>query len=261
MNAEIISNKLISPKFGYMELRCPEIASDPNAGRFFMISVTDINLSLDPMLKRPFAVCCVTSSDTFTFLYMIVGRGTALLAEMKPGRYLSITGPLGNYFKIEKNSNVALVAGGVGIAPILLAGRKLKEAGSKVTLYYGAKSKCDMLLYDELIASSDELIPVTDDGSAGIKGLVIDPLKKDVNKYKKVYACGPNRMLKAVSDICSMAGVNIEVSLDEQMGCGIGACLGCLIGIKENGKTVTKRCCIEGPIFNGAKVDWEYLIR
>ena len=108
MKAQILSNIPVGNKFGYMELRCPEIASETTAGRFFMVSVTGDDNSTDPILKRPFAICDITSQDTFSFLYMIVGRGTQLLKKRVPGEFLDVTGPLGNYFKLEKDSPVAL---------------------------------------------------------------------------------------------------------------------------------------------------------
>ncbi len=142
------------------------------------------------------------------------------------------------------------------------AAKKIKEMGSKVTLYYGGRNKNDILMYDFLKTICDELIITTDDGTLGIKGNVTVPLKDKIKEYEKIYACGPNRMLQAVTNLCSENDVPIDVSLDEQMGCGVGACLGCMITvIEENGEKVMKRCCVEGPIFDGTKIDWDSLIR
>lgn len=261
MKAQVLSNVPIGAKFGYMELSCPEIASEKNAGRFFMVSVRGDEKSTDPILKRPFAICDIKSPDTFSFLYMIVGRGTSLLTKCKHGEYLNITGPLGNYFKLIKNKSVALVAGGIGIAPMIITAKRLREHGCRITLFYGGRNASDIIMRDTLINICDELVPVTEDGSLGIKGLVTVPIKERISEFQKVYACGPNRMLMAVNDICSEANTNIEVSLDEHMACGVGACLGCLVPIKEKSDTVMKRCCVEGPVFNGAKVDWSVLCR
>ncbi len=261
MNAQIISNAPVGTKFGYMELKCPEIASEKNAGRFFMVSVRSDEKSIDPILKRPFAICDIKSPDTFSFLYMIVGRGTSLLAKCRQGEYLGVTGPLGNYFKLEKNASVALAAGGIGIAPMIMTAKKLRGQGCRVTLFYGGRSASDIIMRDTLENICDELVPVTEDGSLGIKGLVTAPIKERISEFRKVYACGPNRMLMAVNDICSEAGTDIEVSLDEHMACGVGACLGCLVAVKEKTGTVMKRCCVEGPVFNGAKIDWPALCR
>ncbi len=262
MKATIIKNTLLSDKFGYMELKCPEIAKEKNAGRFFMISPHSNNVYItDPLLKRPFAICEITSSETFTCLYMITGRGTKILSEALPGNNFLVTGPIGNFFKFKQGSYVALVAGGIGLAPMINSAKKLKELGIKVILYYGGRSKTDILMYDYLSSICDELFITTDDGSLGIKGNVLLPLSKNLKKYDKIYACGPNRMLQAVTNLCSEYNIPIDVSLDEQMGCGVGACLGCMITIKENDEKVYKRCCVEGPIFDGTKVDWEALIR
>lgn len=262
MNGKVISNKRLNAKFGYMEVKCPKIAEDKSAGRFFMVSVHPVGYnSFDPLLKRPFAVCDVMDSEHFSFLYMVCGRGTDMLTQVKEGQELSFTGPLGNYFKLAKNSDVALVGGGVGIAPMVITAKRLKELGSKVTLFYGGRSKDDILMIDKLQNICDEFVPVTEDGTLGIKGLVTVPLKERIGEFKKIYACGPNIMLKFVTGICVDAGVKIEVSLDEQMCCGVGACLGCLIPLKINGEQADKRCCVEGPIFDGASVDWARLIR
>lgn len=261
MKAKIISNILISDKFGYMELECPTIAAEKTAGRFFMVSVSSSEQSLDPILKRPFAICDIVSDKVFSFLYMIVGRGTKLLTNCKEGEYLDIVGPIGNFFRLEKNANVALVAGGIGIAPMVITAKRLKECGSNVTLFYGGRSEKDLIIRDKLESVCDSVVYTTEDGSFGEKGFVTSAFQEKVTEYKKVYACGPNRMLMAVNSICDENNINIEVSLDEHMACGIGACLGCVIPIIENNKKITKRCCVEGPIFNGSKVDWQGLCR
>ncbi len=262
MKATVVKNIMLSDKFGYLELKCANIAKETNAGRFFMISPHSDNVYLtDTLLKRPFAICDITSNETFTCLYMVTGRGTKVLSEALPGNNFLVTGPVGNFFKFEKNVNIALIAGGIGLAPMINAAKKIKEIGSKVTLYYGGRSKNDILMYDFLNTICDELIITTDDGTLGIHGNVIIPLKDKIKEYKKVYACGPNRMLHAVTSICIENNIPIDVSLDEQMGCGVGACLGCMITIIENGQKVMKRCCVEGPIFDGMKIDWNALIR
>lgn len=262
MKATVIKNTLLSDKFGYLELKCPEIAKEKNAGRFFMILPHSDNVYItDTLLKRPFAICDITSQDTFTCLYMVAGRGTKILSEALPGNHFLVTGPVGNFFKFEKDKKAALIAGGIGLAPMINAARYLKNIDSKVTLYYGGRSKNDILMYDFLKNICDELIITTDDGSMGIKGNVTVPLKDKISEYDKIYACGPNRMLQAVTALCSENNVPIDVSLDEQMGCGVGACLGCMINVIENGQKVMKRCCVEGPIFDGTKIDWDSLIR
>lgn len=262
MKATVVKNTRISEKFGYLELKCPDIAKEKNAGRFFMISPHSDNVYItDTLLKRPFAICDITSEETFTCLYMITGRGTKILSEALPGNNFLVTGPIGNFFRFEKDASVALIAGGIGLAPMINSARKLKEMGIKVTLYYGGRSKNDILMYDFLQSICNELFITTDDGSLGIHGNVLVPLKENIQNYKKIYACGPNRMLQAVTDLCSQNNIPIDVSLDEQMGCGVGACLGCIITINENGEKVKRRCCVEGPIFDGTKVDWDSLIR
>lgn len=262
MKATVVKNTRLSEKFGYLELRCPEIAKETKAGRCFMISPHSDNVHItDPLLKRPFAICDTVSDEVFTCLYMITGRGTKILSEALPGNDFLVTGPIGNYFSIEKEGSVALVAGGIGLAPMINAAKLFRKNNIKVTLYYGGRTSVDILMADKLKEITDELIITTDDGSLGIKGNVLVPLKERIGEYKRVYACGPNRMLEAVTGLCAENNIPIEVSLDEQMGCGVGACLGCIITLDVNGNKVKKRCCVEGPIFNGLHVDWNALIR
>lgn len=262
MKATVVSNTKISSKFGYLELKCPEIAKEKNAGRFFMISPHSNNVYLtDTLLKRPFAICDITSEETFTCLYMLTGRGTRVLAEALPGNEFLVTGPVGNYFKPIKDSKIALVAGGIGLAPMINATKVFKKHNIHVDLYYGGRSAEDILMLDTLKEICDEVYITTDDGSLGIKGNVLVPLKDKIKEYAKVYACGPNRMCQAVTNLCIEENIPIDVSLDEQMGCGVGACLGCMIQLNVNGETIKKRCCVEGPIFDGKQVDWDALIR
>ncbi len=262
MKAMVIKNTLLNEKIGYMELECEDIAKEKNAGRFFMISPhNDETYLTDTLLKRPLAICDITSYKTFICLYMIVGRGTKLFSNAVSGNKFSVIGPIGNFFQLEKNSKVALVAGGIGLAPMINLAKNLKKVGSEITFYYGGRSKEDILMYDFLQTICDELVITTDNGSFGIEGNVTVPLKNNIETYKKIYACGPNKMLYAVTSLCIEKNIQIEVSLEEQMGCGVGACLGCMIPVIENGKKAMKRCCIEGPIFNGKNVDWTTLIR
>ncbi len=261
MTAEIISNVMLNEKFGYIEMKCAELAKERNPGRFFMISTTPDNISSDPLLKRPFAICEVKSDDIVTFLYMVVGRGTKLLTKLVKGDVLSITGPVGNFFNYKKDEKVALVAGGIGLAPMINLMKPLREAGCNITLFYGGRSESDLLLRDKLTELSDEQVFSTDDGSFGHKGFVITPFKERLQEFDRVYACGPNRMLNAVTDICIEGDKPVLVSLDQQMGCGVGACLGCLIPtVDKAGEVVQKRCCVEGPVFDGRAVHWQELI-
>ncbi len=262
MKAEILSNTMLNERFGYIEMKCAELANERKAGKFFMISSTPYDDVSDPLLKRPFAICEVKDNDIVTFLYMVVGKGTKLLTRLVTGDFVSITAPLGNYFKIKDNENVALVAGGVGLAPMINMMKPLKDAGCNVTLFYGGRSESDILLKNTIVKLCDQQVYTTDDGTYGHQGLVIEPFKEQISGFDKVYACGPIRMLKAVTEICIANEKPIDVSLDEQMGCGIGACLGCLIPVVDkNGNKVQKRCCVEGPVFDGRSIDWDRLVR
>ena len=255
MLGTVISNECLNKNYYIMEIESEEFVKSARAGQFFMLKAQQQDYIVDPLLRRPFGVCDI-NGNKFKFLYTVIGKGTQLLTHIRSKTEIKFSEPLGNTFKLVENSNVALVAGGVGIAPLVWLAKELKEKNNEVTIYYGGRTTDDIVMVDELSEISDNLIITTDDGSVGIKGLVVEPFEKDIEKFNMVYSCGPKKMLKAVSEICIKNNVKIEVSMDERMACGIGACLGCIIYIKENDKIVQKRCCVEGPVFDGKLISW-----
>lgn len=260
MKGTITRNDRINDKYYRMDIECAEFASKAKIGQFLMLKTGHQDYLSDPMLRRPFGVADV-KGDVFSVVYMIVGKGTKLLTESKPGSEIEFSEPLGNGFTLYKNQKIALAAGGIGIAPLLLYSKVLKDNGCDVHLYYGGRSIEDIVLTGEFKPFLEGLTVTTDDGSSGFKGLVTEPLEKELDKYDRVIACGPKGMMRAVSGICKNAGKPIEVSLDERMACGLGACLGCIIYVEQNGQTVQKRCCVEGPVFDGSIIVWDSVCR
>jgi dihydroorotate dehydrogenase electron transfer subunit len=209
--------------------------------------------SSDPLLKRPFAPYFVDkNTGDYGILYAIVGKGTRLLAAAKAGDELSVSTPSGNGFTLKENSKVALVAGGVGLAPIHCLAQALSEQACDVTIYYGARTEA--LLYPE--AKSAPLpfkwVLSTDDGSFGKHGFATTFLEEDLHRegYDFCYATGPGPMMKAVWKVCQAANLQLEVSLEETMACGVGVCSGCMVPVKGE----MKRCCTEGPVFNAEDI-------
>ena len=264
MKAKVIKNIKINDKYGYMVIESKELSKSSEAGNFFMISprINDETNS-DPLINRAFAIADIFDNDTILFIYQVVGRVTKTLGAVKEGDDLNVVGALGTKFTICENKNVALVAGGAGIAPMIILGKTLRANGNKVTLFYGGATKNDIIPTDLLSTCYDNLEIVTFDGSLGLKGLVTKPLLASDEKFDNVYTCGPTGMLSAVVKAVSSIDdkIDIEISMEAKMGCGIGACLGCLIPTIDNdGTIVNRRCCVEGPIFDGKKIAFERLV-
>ena len=208
-----------------------------------------INIALEGLyLRRPISVCCY-EEGSITIIYKVVGKGTKKMAAMVPGDKLDVLVGLGNGFDVEKSRNrkVAVIGGGVGVPPMYDTARRLKRMGADVTAILGFATK-DVSFY---IEKFEELgVPVmvtTDDGTLGRKGFVTDALRESGCDY--FLACGPTPMLRALH----RTGITGQLSFEERMGCGFGACMGCtchtLVG--------TKRVCKDGPVFPTEEVTFE----
>lgn len=195
-------------------------------------------------LRRPISVM-EYSKNTIEILYKVLGHGTEALSKLNEGFSLKVLVGLGKSFTLSKSKKPLLVAGGIGVAPFFRLIREFNEKGIRPQMVYGARSKDDIVLMDELKKGCD-LYVATDDGSLGFKGNVVDAIKELKLDYDYYYACGPQVMLKFLS----LYDNNGEVSLEARMGCGFGACMGCSIET-TNGP---KRVCKEGPVFDAGEV-------
>jgi dihydroorotate dehydrogenase electron transfer subunit len=257
MNGKVISNIKLNNKYYLMEIENKDFVSDVKPGQFLMIKTQQYDYLYDPLLRRPFGICDV-ENGRFKILYILVGKGTNLLSQVKQNTYLEFSEPLGNTFKFNKEKYACLVGGGVGIAPLLFLAKEMKNFEIEIDLYYGGKTEDDILLIDEFKKYCKHIVVTTENGKVGKKGIITDTLKGNMEKYDKVYACGPKKMLEATTKLSALENTPIEISLDERMACGMGACLGCLIYIiNSEGKIEQKRCCIEGPVFDGSKIIWD----
>ncbi|MBP5738979.1 MAG: dihydroorotate dehydrogenase electron transfer subunit [Abditibacteriota bacterium] len=223
-----------------------EFPGEVKPGQFVNVRVSD---NLDPVLRRPFSV---HDSDgrTISILYMIVGRGTELMAEMTPGSTVSVAAPLGNGFPTEVMAKRAiLISGGCGTAPMYLLSKSL---GCPTEIMIGGRKKENLLCLDLF----PEAKTTTEDGSHGEKGFVTKLLEESLaaDKDAVVYSCGPNLMMKAVAEIAAKYGAECYVSLENKMACGIGVCMGCVQMMKD-GKYA--RVCKEGPVFDGEEIAWQ----
>jgi len=257
IKAKIILNKRFKGAYWHCVMAAPSLAGEGKPGQFLNIKISD---GLKPFLRRPFSIHNVCGTK-LEILYEVVGEGTELLSNKEPGEYLDIIGPLGNGFDSSKATEaqgrqVILVAGGIGIAPLLFLSGKIK-AKNKIA-FLGAKKRSQVLCEKEFKDSGCDVKIATDDGSLGFKGRVTDLLKKALaasrgrEKPAIIYACGPRPMLKVVCNVAGKMNIPAQVSLEEHMSCGIGACLGCVVKTKKG----LERVCKEGPVFDAKELLW-----
>lgn len=251
---DVEENRFCADDVLTMRLSCPGIGYNAVPGQFVMIRAAE-QKSDDPLLPRPFSIHWA-DSEGFEILYKIVGRGTRYLSQLNPGDHLYAYGPLGRGFTVEPGDNQLIVGGGMGVAPLLfLAGKirtDLPDAGLQVVV--GARCYSEIVAQDRFDIFADKLRVTTEDGSLGVRGLVTEVLDhpdlKDCSQ--KVYSCGPMPMLKAVSHWCGRKTWRCQVSIETVMACGIGACLGCAVQGKDEGRDKYLHVCSEGPVFDSS---------
>ncbi len=236
---EILSNISIAPSVYKMILK-GDVSDITNSGQF-------INIKLkQKYLRRPISVFDYDDS-TVTIIYKVVGEGTEIMSKLSAGEMLDVMTGLGNGYNIKKaGDKPLLIGGGVGVPPLYNLCKKLVEAGKKPTVILGFNTASEVFCYDEFIELCNVLV-TTVDGSRGIKGFVTDAMK-DL-EYTYYFTCGPEPMLKAV---CSTAVTSGQLSFEERMGCGFGACMGCSCKTKYG----NKRICKDGPVLESEEVIW-----
>lgn len=242
-NYTILENTLIA-KDTYKMVLQGEVSWINKPGKF-------INISVDKhYLKRPISICDYDST-TLTIIYKVVGSGTKWLGEQKQGKQIEALINLGNGFDYLSN-DALIIGGGVGVPPLYVLAKRLKEQGKHVTAILGFSSKDDAFYIDEFKAVCDELYVCTNDGTYGEKGFVTDIMQAKNLINLNYYTCGPTPMLKAVHKLSTAQGL---LSLEERMGCGFGACMGCSCKTKDG----YKRVCAEGPVFSSEEILWNNL--
>jgi dihydroorotate dehydrogenase electron transfer subunit len=239
----------------------PLLASQALPGQFLMVRPSKF---LEPLLPRPFSIHRVRGNQ-IELLFKIVGQGTRRLAELRPGDFLEVRGPLGKGFSFTPGQEPLLVAGGMGVAPLLFLAETWKRSQkkglmNKPKLFIGAKTQKELLCLKEFEQAGVEIWAATEDGSLGEKGLVTALLKKKLQKptaNQVLFVCGPNPMLKAVGSWAVQKGIPCQLSLERRMACGLGACLGCVVARKENTGFIYVNVCQEGPVFEAREVLWD----
>ncbi|HLS54201.1 MAG TPA: dihydroorotate dehydrogenase electron transfer subunit [Tissierellaceae bacterium] len=233
--AVILLNEKIGPNI-YKLVVEGQFEGEP--GQFYMLRGWN---GLDPFLARPFSIGDLDEGK-ISFFYEERGRATRIMSDLQKGQKLSLLGPLGRGFPYKRKGRIALVAGGIGIAPIYYLAKRLAVKGD---LFLGFRNHT--YLTEELTPYGEEIFISTEDGSIGHKGYIVDIL--DPKKYDLIMACGPSPMLKAIMDK-SGDKIKLYLSMESHMGCGVGTCLGCTIKTSSG----MERVCKEGPVFSGREV-------
>lgn len=198
-------------------------------------------------LRRPISVCDASDGE-LRLVYQVKGGGTEIMSQMQSGT-VDVLVPLGNGFDIQSGRRYCLIGGGIGVPPMLYTAKQC----DRPLIITGFRNQSLVILQDDLQAQGETLL-CTDDGSAGQKGFVTDLLRARIGEVDEVCACGPTPMLKAVAAVCKEFGKPCQVSLEERMGCGVGACLVCAVKVRKNGEEVMQHVCKNGPVFNAEEV-------
>jgi ferredoxin--NADP+ reductase len=250
---EILRKEMLAPRVTLYVVHAPEIAAARRAGQFVIVRPHDDS-------ERIPLTIADGSADTITLVVQEVGKTTAVMADMSVGESLAdVCGPLGKPTHVEKLGEVAVVGGGIGIAPLHPIAQALRQAGNRVVAILGARNRELLILEDEMRRASDELVIVTDDGSYGRQGFVTHALQAllDERRIAEVVAIGPAIMMKKVCEVTRARNVPTLVSLNTIMIDGTGMCGGCRVAV--GGKT--QFVCVDGPEFDGHQVDFDLMMR
>lgn len=281
MEYHIAANTEVAPGYGSLTLDLPENAASPRPGQFYGIRC---GTGTAPLIRRPISMHRMAASEgarRVELLYHVVGQGTEWLLSRRNGQALDALGPFGNGFRTEGIQQAVLVAGGIGLAPLYAAGEAVRNGtgATGVTVIMGARNK-EGLFYEEQCGNLGEAFFSTEDGSFGFRGTSLDLLgdllqRGRVAKEATFFACGPGPMLKALAGVAAEHELSVQVSLEEYMCCGFGACLSCAFPLRpgqirrdrewpktylqwsEDGKAAYALVCKDGPVFDINEVEWD----
>lgn len=250
----VSENIRLNDRHFVLSLRSDEPLPAIFPGQFVQVLVEG---SPSVFLRRPFSIHEVdTAGNSFRLLIQIKGEGTRKLSQLRTGDLLDVLYPLGNSFSLPHGNNVLLVGGGCGVAPLLYLAQFLNAEGIRPRILTGWKTHRD-IFEQEAYSRYGEVLVTTEDGSSGEKGLVTDHsvLQKEKLTFDRIYCCGPDPMMKAVSKLAAIHGIDCEVSLENTMACGFGVCLCCVTPTVRG----NERVCMEGPVFNTRDLTWEVM--
>jgi dihydroorotate dehydrogenase electron transfer subunit len=261
----VIENVPLARNTYRIRLHSPDLAASIRPGQFLMLRLPGTS---DPLLGRPFALYDTALDATAVdVVYLIVGKMTAKLAKVRAGETLDVWGPLGNGFSsLNGVQHVALVAGGIGQTPFLAYIRQLlgsrgyggqvaKKSVERVSLYYGVRSADLAAGVEDFRDAGATVHLASDDGSMGTKGFVTQLLEQH-GPPDHLVGCGPEPMLHTLAKLSKRWQTPCEVSLETPMACGVGICFSCVVKVKTEQGWDYRRCCVEGPVFDAAAVEW-----
>jgi dihydroorotate dehydrogenase electron transfer subunit len=251
----VLYNREIAAGYFRLGLACSPVFREALPGQFVMLRPSHRD---EPLLNRPFSIHRLIGApgggEGIEILYKVVGRGTRIMASLRPEAAVSLFGPLGRGFSIRRRwRRCFLVSGGIGVAPMLFLALRLREAGagaSDAEAFIGGRTEGDLLCRSDFEALGIPVHLSTDDGSLGMQCLVTDPLTEAVAERPPdvVYACGPMEMLRCIAGIVGQRGIPCQVSVEAMMACGMGACLGCALEPADPDAPY-RHACLEGPVF------------
>lgn len=248
----VLKKSAIARDIYSFEILCPDIAAVAQPGQFVHIRADGFTL------RRPVSICGINKTKgTLRIVFEIRGEGTSVISRINEGELIDMLAPLGHGFTVNPDfERVILVGGGIGTPPML----PLAEIyGSRATVITGFRGASNVILQKDFADTGADVILCTDDGSMGIHGFVTQPLEELLKNGKTdaVYACGPMPMLKGIAALSKENGAGLcEISLEERMACGIGACLGCACRVMKNDEEYFAHVCKNGPVFNAEEVIW-----
>lgn len=247
-NELVQKSEILAEDIYLLRIKSERISQNASPGQFVNVRCSG---GLDAYLRRPISICSVDPvNNTFDIAFMRKGKGTRYLCCFSEGDSIDVMGPLGNGFTLPaKDEKIAVVGGGIGIFPLLY----LLERSNAImkTAFLGFQMKETIVLKEEFQKACTELVISTDDGSFGLRGFITEHFKKWLisEKPDRVYTCGPLPMMRIVAESCLAQGIFCEVSMEQRMGCGIGACLVCACKVKHDDDYDYAHVCKDGPVF------------
>ncbi len=245
----IIKKQNIAKNCYDFTIHCPEIASIAQAGQFAHVKVNGFSL------RRPISICEVDQmNQTIRLVFEVRGEGTNALASLNEDSLIDLIAPLGKGFTLlDKSKKAIVIGGGIGVPPMV---EVAKHYGDNATAIIGFRSANAVILNDDFINIGANVVLCTDDGTMGQKGFVTVALEQHLANQNAdiIYACGPHGMLKGIIDLANKYNIRCEVSLEERMACGVGACLGCACKTVKEGNEYFAHVCKDGPVFDSKEV-------
>lgn len=247
----VTEKKTLAKEIYSVTVKAPEVVKAAKSGQFVTITAEGFSL------RRPISICEINKAEgTMRLVFEVRGKGTEQIAHVNAGDNLDILAPLGNGFRIPDGKRVIVVGGGIGVPPLLDVA---KNTGALCTAILGFRSYEKIILAEDFKAYGSNTIICTDDGSVGVHGVVTQPLAEELKKEEvgAVLACGPEPMLKAIVKLCLEKDIPCQVSMEQRMGCGVGACVGCTCVLDRGGKDYYARVCKDGPVFDAKEVKFD----